>query len=159
MLFGVKNVIYSYEFLENTGEQTIDGKANSFKIVIDADDTKFVSLEIDGALYEKDADYTVKHGSTIIEFTSTGLAKLNALSKGEHNVTVTFTDEVINGKITVNAVNTVYTVNPPIIPQNPDMDNPQTFDGILTYIVISIVSAIGLITIAIIKKKKTETMM
>ena len=154
-----EDIIYSYEFLESTGEQTIDGKANSFKIVIDADETKFVSLEIDGVLYEKDVDYTVKHGSTIIEFTSTGLAKLNALSKGEHNVTVTFTDEVINGKITVNTVNTVYTVNPPIIPQNPDMDNPQTFDGILTYIVISIVSAIGLITIAIIKKKKTETMM
>ena len=124
--------------------------------MIDADETKFVSLEIDGVLYEKDVDYTVKHGSTIIEFTSTGLAKLNALSKGEHNVTVTFTDEVINGKITVNTVNSV---NPPIIPQNSDIDNPQTFDGILTYIVISIVSAIGLITIAIIKKKKTETMM
>ena len=146
-----ENIIYSYEFLENTGEQTIDGKANSFKIVIDADETKFVSLEIDGVLYEKDVDYTVKHGSTIIEFTSTGLAKLNALSKGEHNVTVTFTDEVINGKITVN------TVNPPIIPQNPDIDNPQTYDGIFTYITMFVVSILGLITAVIIGKKRTRT--
>ena len=146
-----EDVIYSYEFLESTGEQTIDGKANSFKIVIDADETKFVSLEIDGVLYEKDVDYTVKHGSTIIEFTSTGLAKLNALSKGEHNVTVTFTDEVINGKITVN------TVNPPIIPQNPDIDNPQTYDGIFTYITMFVVSILGLITAVIIGKKRTRT--
>ena len=146
-----EDIIYSYEFLENTGEQTIDGKANSFKIVIDADETKFVSLEIDGVLYEKDVDYTVKHGSTIIEFTSTGLAKLNALSKGEHNVRVTFTDEVINGKITVN------TVNPPIIPQNPDIDNPQTYDGIFTYITMFVVSILGLITAVIIGKKRTRT--
>ena len=146
-----EDIIYSYEFLESTGEQTIDGKANSFKIVIDADETKFVSLEIDGVLYEKDVDYTVKHGSTIIEFTSTGLAKLNALSKGEHNVTVTFTDEVINGKITVN------TVNPPIIPQNPDIDNPQTYDGIFTYIIMFVVSILGLITAVIIRKKRTRT--
>lgn len=145
-----EDVIYSYEFLENTGEQTIDGKANSFKIVIDADDTKFVSLEIDGALYEKDADYTVKHGSTIIEFTSTGLAKLNALSKGEHNVTVTFTDEVINGKITVNAVNL------PVNLQNPSMDNPRTYDGIFTYIAILVVSILGLITAVIIGKKRAR---
>ena len=145
-----EDVIYSYEFLENTGEQTIDGKANSFKIVIDADDTKFVSLEIDGALYEKDADYTVKHGSTIIEFTSTGLAKLNALSKGEHNVRVTFTDEVINGKITVNAVNL------PVNPQNPSMDNPKTYDGIFTYIAILVVSILGLITAVIIGKKRAR---
>ena len=145
-----EDVIYSYEFLENTGEQTIDGKANSFKIVIDADDTKFVSLEIDGALYEKDADYTVKHGSTIIEFTSTGLAKLNALSKGEHNVRVTFTDEVINGKITVNAVNL------PVKPQNPSMDNPKTYDGIFTYIAILVVSILGLITAVIIGKKRAR---
>ena len=146
-----KDIIYSYEFLESTGEQTIDGKANSFKIVIDADETKFVSLEIDGVLYEKDVDYTVKHGSTIIEFTSTGLAKLNALSKGEHTVRVTFTDEVINGKITVNAV------NPPIIPQNPDIDNPQTYDGIFTYITMFVVSILGLITAVIIGKKRTRT--
>ncbi len=145
-----EDVIYSYEFLENTGEQTIDGKANSFKIVIDADDTKFVSLEIDGTLYEKDVDYTVKHGSTIIELTSTGLAKLNALSKGEHNVTVTFTDEVINGKITVNAV------NPPVNPQNPSMDNPKTYDGIFTYIAILVVSILGLITAVIIGKKRAR---
>ena len=146
-----KDIIYSYEFLENTGEQTIDGKANSFKIVIDADETKFVSLEIDEVLYEKDVDYTVKHGSTIIEFTSTGLAKLNALSKGEHNVRVTFTDEVINGKITVN------TINPPIIPQNPDIDNPETYDGIFTYITMFVVSILGLITAVIIGKKRTRT--
>ena len=146
-----EDIIYSYEFLESTGEQTIDGKANSFKIVIDADETKFVSLEIDGVLYEKDVDYTVKHGSTIIEFTSNGLAKLNALSKGEHNVRVTFTDEVINGKITVNAV------NPPIIPQNPDIDNPQTYDGIFTYITMFVVSILGLITSVIIGKKRTRT--
>ena len=145
-----EDIIYSYEFLESTGEQTIDGKANSFKIVIDADDTKFVSLEIDGALYEKDADYTVKHGSTIIEFTSTGLAKLNALSKGEHNVRVTFTDEVINGKITVNAVNL------PVNPQNPSMDNPKTYDGIFTYIAILVVSILGLITAVIIGKKRAR---
>ena len=145
-----EEIIYSYEFLESTGEQTIDGKANSFKIVIDADETKFVSLEIDGVLYEKDVDYTVKHGSTIIEFTSTGLAKLNALSKGEHNVTVTFTDEVINGKITVNAV------NPPVNPQNPSMDNPKTYDGIFTYIAILVVSILGLITAVIIGKKRAR---
>ena len=149
-----EDVIYSYEFLENTGEQTIDGKANSFKIVIDADDTKFVSLEIDGALYEKDVDYTVKHGSTIIELTSTGLAKLNALSKGEYNVRVTFTDEVINGKITVNAVNPP--VNPPVNPQNPSMDNPKTYDGIFTYIAILVVSILGLITAVIIGKKRAR---
>ena len=118
--------------------------------MIDADDTKFVSSEIDGALYEKDADYTVKHGSTIIEFTSTGLAKLNALSKGEHNVTVTFTDEVINGKITVNAVNL------PVSPQNPSMDNPKTYDGIFTYIAILVVSILGLITAVIIGKKRAR---
>ena len=161
------NITYSYEFLESTGEQTIDGKANSFKIIIDADETKFVSLKVDGVLYEKDVDYTVKHGSTIIEFTSTGLAKLNALSKGEHNVTVTFTDEVINGKINVT------TVNPPIIPQNPDVDNPQnpdvdnpqnpdvdnpqTYDGIFTHISMFVVSILGLVTTVIIGRKRTRT--
>ena len=76
---------------------------------------------------------------------------MNALSKGEHNVTVTFTDEVINGKITVN------TVNPPIIPQNPDIDNPQTYDGIFTYIIMFVVSILGLITAVIIGKKRTRT--
>ena len=145
-----EDIIYSYEFLESTGEQTIDQKTNSFKIVIDADETKFVSLAIDGVLYKKDVDYTVKHGSTIIEFTSTGLAKLNALSKGEHNVTVTFTDEVINGKINVT------TVNSPIIPQNPDIDNPQTYDGIFTYMTMFVVSILGLITSVIIGKKRTN---
>lgn len=153
------NITYSYEFLESTGEQTIDGKANSFKIIIDADETKFVSLKVDGVLYEKDVDYTVKHGSTIIEFTSTGLAKLNALSKGEHNVTVTFTDEVINGKINVTTVNSpIIPQNPDVDnPQNPDVDNPQTYDGIFTHISMFVVSILGLVTTVIIGKKRTRT--
>ena len=92
---------------------------------------------------------------------------MNALSKGEHNVTVTFTDEVINGKINVT------TVNPPIIPQNPDVDNPQnpdvdnpqnpdvdnpqTYDGIFTHISMFVVSILGLVTTVIIGRKRTRT--
>ena len=156
-----EDIMYSYKFLEGTGEQTIDGKAKSFKLVIDADENKFVSLEIDGALYQKNIDYTVRHGSTIIEFTSAGLAKLNTLSKGDYDVTLTFTDEVINGKLHVTAA------NPTVTPQKPNTDNPKsntdnvknnpkTYDGTSSYIEILLVVILCLISVVIIGKKRSR---
>ena len=167
-VYAIWEVMYSYRFLENTGEQTIDGKAKSFKLVIDADENKFVSLVIGGTLYEKNTDYTVRHGSTIIEFTSAGLAKLNALSKGDYDVTLTFTDEVINGKLHVTAA------NPTVTPQKPNTDNPkpntdspksntdnvknnpQTYDGTFSYIEILLVVILCLISVVIIGKKRSR---
>ena len=163
-----EDIMYSYRFLEGTGEQTIDGKAKSFKLVIDADENKFVSLEIGGDLYENNIDYTVRHGSTIIEFTSAGLAKLNALSKGDYDVRLTFTDKVINGKLHVTAA------NPTVTPQKPNTDNPKpntdspksntdnvknnpkTYDGAFSYIEILLVVILCLISVVIIGKKRSR---
>ncbi len=167
-VYAIWEDMYSYRFLEGTGEQTIDGKAKSFKLVIDADENKFVSLEIDRALYQKNIYYTVRHGSTIIDFTSAGLAKLNTLSKGDYYLTLTFTDEVINGKLHVTAA------NPTVTPQKPNTDNPKpntdspksntdnvknnpkTYDGTCSYIEILLVVILCLISVVIIGKKRSR---
>lgn len=78
----------------------------------EADDTcfdHFVGVKLDGRSLVKDADYTVRKGSTIITLLPATLEKLSA---GEHTVTVLFDNGEANTTLTVDEAKEESTTSP-----------------------------------------------
>lgn len=130
---------YSYEFLEgNNQELTIDD-IKSFSLKIDGDYSLFQSLKVGNLELIKNEDYTVTEGSTVITFTDKGIAKLNTLSKGDHEILVTYTNnKEVKGKVILNS----------------EIENPKTGDNYTTYLITGIISLIGVISISFYTRRK-----
>lgn len=134
-----------YKFTEGANQiYTIDESKNAI-FRIDADFSLFDGkLYIDGILVDA-KNYKAESGSTVITLNK---EYVDTLSVGEHTIKVEFSDnESATTKFEVKAkqVNTEKTEN---------ITNPQTGDNIDIYIILSIISVLGIATTVVINNKK-----
>ena len=137
-----------YKFLEGENQNYIINQNDNARFRIDADYSLFQNggkVFIDNILVDVN-NYTSESGSTIITFKKDYVSKL---SVGEHTLKVLFNDGgVAESKFTISKVkNEVKEI----------IKNPQTGDSITTYIILSIISVVGIVVAIIINKKKKES--
>lgn len=96
----------SYEILDGADQTVAVGE--SVRVRVDADISKFQSVEVDGAEVES-SNYEVTEGSTIVEFNS---EYVGSLESGEHSVNVVFEDGTASTTFTIEEDKaTTHTVN------------------------------------------------
>ena len=137
-----------YKFTEGANQiYTIDESKNAI-FRIDADFSLFDGkLYIDGTLIDA-KNYKAESGSTVITLNK---EYVDTLSIGEHTIKVEFSDggfATTKFEVKAKQVNTEKTE---------DITNPQTGGNIGTYIILSIISVLGITaTVVIDNKKKRE---
>ena len=137
-----------YKFTEGANQiYTIDESKNAI-FRIDADFSLFDGkVYIDGTLIDA-KNYKAESGSTVITLNK---EYVDTLSIGEHTIKVEFSDggsATTKFEVKAKQVNTEKTE---------DITNPQTGDNIETYIILSIISVLGIAaTVVINNKKKRE---
>ena len=134
-----------YKFTEGANQiYTIDESKNAI-FRIDADFSLFDGkLYIDGILVDA-KNYKAVSGSTVITLNK---KYVDTLSVGEHTIKVEFSDggsATTKFEVKAKQVNTEKTE---------DITNPQTGDNIGTYIILSIISVLGIATTVVINNKK-----
>lgn len=136
-----------YKFLEGENQKYIINQSDNARFRIDADYSLFQNggkVFIDNILVDVN-NYTSESGSTIITFKKDYVSKL---SVGEHTLKVLFNDGgVAESKFTISKVKNEV---------KETIKNPQTGDNITTYIILSIISVVGIVVAIIINKKKKE---
>ena len=135
-----------YEVIEGANQEYTITKDTEAKFRIDAEYGLFMQggkVYVDDELVDEE-NYTSKEGSTIITLKQ---AYVDTLAVGKHTLKVTFAD---GGVATAN-----FTVAK--VAQRPtEGSNPKTFDNIMIYIAIAIMSVVGLGATVVIKKKKAK---
>ena len=141
-----------YKFIEGANQTYTIGKSENATFRIDADYSLFINkVYVDDKLVDS-TNYDSKSGSTIITLKDD---YLKTLSIGEHILKVAFSDgkEVIT-KFEVKEKQQIVETN------NNEEDNittsPKTGDNLLLYIVLSVISIIGIITFVITNIKKNR---
>jgi len=134
-----------YKFTEGANQiYTIDESKNAI-FRIDADFSLFDGkLYIDGILVDA-KNYKAVSGSIVITLNK---EYVDTLSVGEHTIKVEFSDggsATTKFEVKAKQVNTEKTE---------DITNPQTGDNIGTYIILSIISVLGIATTIVINNKK-----
>ena len=137
-----------YKFLEGENQKYIINESDNARFRIDADYSLFQNggkVFIDNILVDVN-NYTSESGSTIITFKKDYVSKL---SVGEHKLKVLFNNGgVAESKFTISEVKNEV---------KETIKNPQTGDSITTYIILSIISVVGIVVAIIINKKKKES--
>ena len=137
-----------YKFLEGENQKYIINQSDNARFRIDADYSLFQNggkLYIDDILVDTN-NYTSESGSTIITLKKDYVSKLGV---GEHKLKVVFNDGgVAESKFTISKVKNEV---------KETIKNPQTGDSITTYIILSIISVVGIVVAIIINKKKKES--
>lgn len=134
--------VYTYEIINGKNEEFNESKVSSYIITIDGNYKLFESLNIDNLVLEKDIDYVVTEGSTIITFTDLGLNKLNNLNVGTYDVKIKFTNKELISKLIINE----------LVME----DNPKTNDNIVNYILMATISLISILTYGLYITKKSN---
>lgn len=133
------NIKKNYKFIEGENQIYVINKTGIMRFRIDADYSLFENggkVYIDDVLVDS-SNYTSESGSTIITFKKSFADKL---TKGEHTLKVVFND----GGVAV----TKFIINANLI------ENPNTGDNIISYVIVSVLSLLGLIGTGIYKLKK-----
>lgn len=131
-----------YEVIKGAEQTYTIDENESAVFEINADYSVFENggkVYVDGKEVSND-NYTSKSGSTIITFKK---AYMDGLSVGEHTLKVTFTD---GGSAT-----TTFTVA-----EVSAIENPQTGDGIVKYMIVLVVTMAGLVGFGIYRKKANK---
>ena len=136
-----------YKFTEGANQIYVIDESKNAIFRIDADFSLF-----DGKVYIDDAlldakNYQAESGSTVIILNK---EYVDTLSDGEHTIKVEFSD---SGSATTKFEAKAKQVN---TEKSENITNPQTGDNIGTYIVLSIVSVLGIAATMMINKKKRE---
>lgn len=136
-----------YKFTEGANQIYVIDESKNAIFRIDADFSLF-----DGKVYIDDAlldakNYQAESGSTVIILNK---EYVDTLSVGEHTIKVEFSD---SGSATTKFEAKAKQVNTEKLE---NITNPQTGDNIGTYIVLSIVSVLGIAATMMINKKKRE---
>ncbi len=136
-----------YKFTEGANQIYVIDESQNAIFRIDADFSLF-----DGKVYIDDAlldakNYQAESGSTVIILNK---EYVDTLSDGEHTIKVEFSD---SGSATTKFEAKAKQVN---TEKSENITNPQTGDNIGTYIVLSIVSVLGIAATMMINKKKRE---
>lgn len=141
--YGVELEDVSYKFLDGENQKLDISKANKLEFRVDIEYETFVKegkVYIDDELVDS-TNYTLKKGSTIITFNDD---YVKSLSPKEHNLKVMVNDGEVSTKFTIsNNIKVVKTTS----------KNPQTGDNIMIYILISVLSIIGLLGTGIYLRK------
>ena len=138
----------TYKFLEGENQKYIINESNNARFRIDADYSLFQNggkVYIDDILVDTN-NYTSESGSTIITLKKDYVSKL---SVGEHKLKVLFN----NGGV----AESKFTISERKNELKETIKNPQTGDSITTYIILSIISVVGIVLAIIINKKKKES--
>ena len=142
-----------YKFIEGANQTYTINKSKDASFRIDADYSLFEDggkVYVDGVLLDSN-NYTSKSGSTLITLNDT---YLKTLSVGEHILRVVFTDEkeVSTKFIIANDNNEVE------IPSlTPEIENPNTGDKAVTYIIMGIASFVVLAGIGMLSYRRKQT--
>ena len=130
-----------YEVTEGAKQKYTITKNTEAKFKIDANYDLFDGkVYIDNVLVDSE-NYTSESGSTVITFKQ---SYIDTLSVGEHTLKVVFSDD---GEAT-----TKFTVASVI----PEIDNPNTGDNVIFYVVTGILSLLGLAGAFVIRRKQTN---
>ena len=141
-----------YKFIEGANQTYTIGKSENATFRIDADYSLFINkVYVDDKLVDS-TNYDSKSGSTIITLKDD---YLKTLSIGEHILKVAFSDgKEVTTKFEVKEKQQIVETN------NNEEDNittsPKTGDNLLLYIVLSVISIIGIITFVITNIKKNR---
>ena len=137
-----------YKFTEGANQiYTIDESKNAI-FRIDADFSLFDGkLYIDGILVDA-KNYKAESGSTVITLNK---EYVDTLSVGEHTIKVEFSD---NGSATTKFEVKEKQVNTEKTEKTENITNPQTGDNIGIYIMLSIISVLGIATTVVINNKR-----
>ena len=123
-----------YDILDGANSSWTQNADGSLSIRGSGEFSKFVGVKVDGILVDA-KNYTVKEGSTIVTLKAD---YLNTLTAGSHTLEIVWTD---------GSASTTFTVK---------VDSPQTGDnsGIALWIALLFVSAAGVLSTAVLGKKR-----
>lgn len=123
-----------YDILDGANSSWTQNADGSISIRGSGEFSKFVGVKVDGILVDA-KNYTVKEGSTIVTLKAD---YLNTLTAGSHTLEIVWTD---------GSASTTFTVK---------VDSPQTGDnsGIALWIALLFVSAAGVLSTAVLGKKR-----
>ena len=138
--FTFKYVIDDYKYIEGENQTYTINKSDKMTFRINADYSLFENggkVFIDDVLVDS-KNYTSLSGSTIITFNK---EYVDTLKFGEHTLKVVFNNVV--------ETSTKFTINE-------EVKNPKTSDNVVTYIMLSMVSVLGIIIILLLNNKKIK---
>lgn len=138
--FTFKYVIDDYKYIEGENQTYTINKSDKMTFRINADYSLFENggkVFIDDVLVDS-KNYTSLSGSTIITFNK---EYVDTLKLGEHTLKVVFNNSV--------ETSTKFTINE-------EVKNPKTSDNVVTYIMLSVISVLGIITILLFNNKKIK---
>lgn len=99
---------YTYKFMTGDSQKFTLNKIDEYNFKVDGDYKLFNNIVINSLELEKDVDYKVEEGSTVITFTEIGIAKLNTLEIGTYDVIVEYTnDKSVVGKLIIEEDKTI----------------------------------------------------
>lgn len=128
-----------YNITQGANSDYVIFKDKGLNFVIDADYSLFSGeIYVDSILIEN-TNYVSESGSTVIRFKQ---SYLDALNIGEHTLKVAFRDGA--------EVETKFNVKKVIV------ENPQTGDSVLMYVIVSIVLAVVIVMVEIMKRTKSR---
>ena len=123
-----------YEFLDGTGNPTYNLKKDTtLTLKVDAEYDKFLDVYMDGKKVDK-KNYDSKAGSTVVTLKK---EYMQSLKEGKHDIKIDFTDGEADTTLTVT-----------------NYANPKTLDDIVKYILLGIISLVGIFAIAMKARKK-----
>ena len=126
-----------YTFKDGTGSPIYNlKKGGTLTIIVDAPFENFVDIHVDNKLVDPKY-YTAKSGSTVITFSKEFMSTLKA---GNHDVTIGFNDGEAHTTIKVSE----------------DSLNPKTVDMILKYVILFVVSIVGMTLGLMFFRKQTK---
>ena len=121
-----------YKILDGANQTVNKNSKNGLTVRADGPINEFVELRVDGNVVSE-KDYVKKEGSTIVTLNS---SYLKTLSNGTHTLTFVYTNGTVSTTFNVTNIN-----------------NPQTGDNILNYMILFGLSLVGLTSVKTLKKK------
>ncbi len=133
-----------YEILNGANSKWTQDSDGNISVRGSGEFSKFVGIKVDGKTVDEKY-YTVKEGSTIVTLKP---EYLNTLTAGKHTLEIVWTDGTADTTFTVDAK-----------PANTDTKSPQTGDSssIALWIALLFVSAAGVLSTAVLGKKKKRS--
>ena len=133
-----------YDILNGANSKWTQDSDGNISVRGSGEFSKFVGVKVDGKTVDEKY-YTVKEGSTIVTLKP---EYLNTLTAGKHTLEIVWTDGTADTTFTVDAK-----------PANTDTKSPQTGDSssIALWIALLFVSAAGVLSTAVLGKKKKRS--
>lgn len=137
--------IPSYSIIEGANGVWIQNSDGTLVFRANGDFSKFTGVKVDGTLIDV-KNYTAVSGSTAITLKAD---YLQTLSVGKHTMTIVYNDGECNTEFEIKAATKVEITNNETLNE----ENPKTYDGITTWIILGLISMSGIVGTSIYRKK------